>query len=121
MPLDQFIAETLQVLETDADEILVEAAKPLRAIRARRSTPLSMASIRGMVELSVEINHEASSDQRSRRSGARNAQTVLKGFEVRDGAIIREWHPQGRVPRRHGSFYLRFMPCGRSNECYHLI
>jgi uncharacterized oxidoreductase len=31
MPLDQFIAETLQVLETDADEILVEAAKPLRA------------------------------------------------------------------------------------------
>lgn len=31
MPLDQFIAETLQVLETDAEEILVEAAKPLRA------------------------------------------------------------------------------------------
>jgi uncharacterized oxidoreductase len=31
MPLDQFIAETLRVLETDADEILVEAAKPLRA------------------------------------------------------------------------------------------
>ncbi len=31
MPLDQFIAETLQVLGTDADEILVEAAKPLRA------------------------------------------------------------------------------------------
>jgi uncharacterized oxidoreductase len=30
-PLDQFIAETLQVLETDADEILVEDAKPLRA------------------------------------------------------------------------------------------
>jgi uncharacterized oxidoreductase len=31
MPLDQFISETLDVLETDADEILVEAAKPLRA------------------------------------------------------------------------------------------
>jgi uncharacterized oxidoreductase len=31
MPLDRFIAETLDVLETDADEILVEAAKPLRA------------------------------------------------------------------------------------------
>jgi uncharacterized oxidoreductase len=31
MPLDQFIAETLDVLGTDADEILVEAAKPLRA------------------------------------------------------------------------------------------
>ncbi|MEI9978378.1 MAG: SDR family NAD(P)-dependent oxidoreductase [Edaphobacter sp.] len=31
MPLDQFIAETMQVLGTDADEILVEAAKSLRA------------------------------------------------------------------------------------------
>jgi uncharacterized oxidoreductase len=31
MPLDQFISETLRVLGTDADEILVEAAKPLRA------------------------------------------------------------------------------------------
>jgi uncharacterized oxidoreductase len=31
MPLDQFINETLHVLETDANEILVEAAKPLRA------------------------------------------------------------------------------------------
>jgi len=31
MPLDQFIAETLDVLGTDADEIIVEAAKPLRA------------------------------------------------------------------------------------------
>jgi uncharacterized oxidoreductase len=31
MPLDQFNNETLKVLETDADEILVEAAKPLRA------------------------------------------------------------------------------------------
>jgi len=31
MPLDRFIAETLDVLETDADEILVESAKPLRA------------------------------------------------------------------------------------------
>ena len=31
MPLDQFIRETLDVLGTEADEILVEAAKPLRA------------------------------------------------------------------------------------------
>src|ERR1700723_3988683 len=31
MPLDEFIAETLDVLGTDADEILVKAAKPLRA------------------------------------------------------------------------------------------
>jgi uncharacterized oxidoreductase len=31
MPLDQFIEETIAVLRTDADEILVEAAKPLRA------------------------------------------------------------------------------------------
>src|ERR1700733_12845298 len=31
MPPDRFIAETLDVLGTDADEILVEAAKPLRA------------------------------------------------------------------------------------------
>jgi uncharacterized oxidoreductase len=30
MPLEQFIAEALEVLRTDADEILVEAAKPLR-------------------------------------------------------------------------------------------
>jgi uncharacterized oxidoreductase len=31
MPLDQFISETLDALGRDADEILVEAAKPLRA------------------------------------------------------------------------------------------
>jgi uncharacterized oxidoreductase len=31
MPLEPFIAETLKVLGTDADEILVEAAKPMRA------------------------------------------------------------------------------------------
>ena len=31
MPLDQFIAETMTVLGTDADEILVDAAKQLRA------------------------------------------------------------------------------------------
>jgi uncharacterized oxidoreductase len=31
MPLDQFINETIAMLGTNADEILVEAAKPLRA------------------------------------------------------------------------------------------
>jgi uncharacterized oxidoreductase len=31
MPLDQFISETMEVLVTDTDEILVETAKPLRA------------------------------------------------------------------------------------------
>jgi uncharacterized oxidoreductase len=31
MPLDRFITETLDVLGTDADEILIGAAKPLRA------------------------------------------------------------------------------------------
>jgi uncharacterized oxidoreductase len=31
MPLDQFTSETLEALGTDAEEILVEAAKPLRA------------------------------------------------------------------------------------------
>jgi uncharacterized oxidoreductase len=31
MPLDQFIAETVALLGTDADEILVEGAKLLRA------------------------------------------------------------------------------------------
>jgi uncharacterized oxidoreductase len=31
MPLEQFVAETIAVLATDADEILVEVAKPLRA------------------------------------------------------------------------------------------
>jgi uncharacterized oxidoreductase len=31
MPLDQFISEALDVLGTDAEEILVEAAKPFRA------------------------------------------------------------------------------------------
>jgi len=31
MPLDQFISEILEALGTDAEEILVEAAKPLRA------------------------------------------------------------------------------------------
>jgi uncharacterized oxidoreductase len=30
MPLDQFIAETLEVLKSGADEVLVEAARPLR-------------------------------------------------------------------------------------------
>ena len=40
MPLDQFINETLDVLGTDADEILVEAAKPLRANPGREEHAL---------------------------------------------------------------------------------
>ena len=31
MPLDQFIVETMAVFATDADEILVESARPFRA------------------------------------------------------------------------------------------
>ena len=31
MPLDQFIAEAIAILGTDADEIVIDAAKPLRA------------------------------------------------------------------------------------------
>jgi uncharacterized oxidoreductase len=31
MPLEQFIEETVAVLGTDSDEILIDAAKPLRA------------------------------------------------------------------------------------------
>ena len=37
MPLDSFISETLDLLGTDADDILVEAAKALRATRSRLS------------------------------------------------------------------------------------
>jgi uncharacterized oxidoreductase len=51
MPLDQFIAETLQVLETDADEILVEAAKPLRANPGPKEHPLVNGFNQQMVEL----------------------------------------------------------------------
>jgi uncharacterized oxidoreductase len=40
MPLDQFISETLDVLGTDAEEILVEAAKPLRANPGRQEHAL---------------------------------------------------------------------------------
>ncbi len=43
MPLDRFIAETLEVLGTDADEVLVEAAKPLRA----NPGPLEHALVNG--------------------------------------------------------------------------
>jgi hypothetical protein len=42
---DQFIAETLGILATDTDEIVVEAAKAFRGNPARMSTRSSMASI----------------------------------------------------------------------------
>ena len=51
VPLDQFIAETLQVLETDADEILVEAAKPLRA----NPGPQEHALVNGFNQQMVEL------------------------------------------------------------------
>ena len=44
MPIDRFIAETLDVLGTDADEILVEAAKPLRG----NPGPEEHASVNGL-------------------------------------------------------------------------
>jgi hypothetical protein len=45
MPIDRFIAEMLDVLETDADEILVEAAKPREPMLAPRSMRWWMGSI----------------------------------------------------------------------------
>jgi uncharacterized oxidoreductase len=45
MPLDQFIEETIAVLGTDSNEILVEAAKPLRANPGRMKMPWSTASM----------------------------------------------------------------------------
>jgi len=39
MPLDRFAAETLDVLGTDANEILVEAQSPCEPILALRSMP----------------------------------------------------------------------------------
>ena len=51
VPLDQFIAETLQVLETEADEIVVEAAKPLRA----NPGPQEHALVNGFNQQMVEL------------------------------------------------------------------
>jgi uncharacterized oxidoreductase len=51
MPLDRFIAETLQILETDADEIVVEAAKPLRA----NPGPQEHALVNGFNQQMVEL------------------------------------------------------------------
>ena len=51
MPLDRFIAETLDVLGTDADEILVEAAKPLRANPGSEEHALVNAFNQQMLEL----------------------------------------------------------------------
>ena len=50
-PLDQFIAETLAVLGTDADEILVEAAKPLRANPGSQEHALVKGFNQQMLEL----------------------------------------------------------------------
>jgi uncharacterized oxidoreductase len=46
MPVDRFVAETLDVLATDAGEILVEAAKPLRA----NPGPAEHALVKGLNE-----------------------------------------------------------------------
>ena len=44
MPLDQFIAETMAELGTDADEIPVEGERPSGPVPARTSIALSTAS-----------------------------------------------------------------------------
>ncbi|QHN03064.1 SDR family NAD(P)-dependent oxidoreductase [Granulicella sp. WH15] len=51
MPLDQFTEETLQILGTDADEILVEVAKPLRA----NPGPAEHAFVNGFNEQMVAL------------------------------------------------------------------
>src|SRR6202045_3614124 len=51
MPLDQFINETLDVLATDADEILVEPAKPLRANPGREEHALVKGFNQQMLKL----------------------------------------------------------------------
>jgi uncharacterized oxidoreductase len=56
MPLDQFIAETMQILGTNADEILVEAAKPLRA----NAGPTEHAFVNSFNEYLVDLFSSAS-------------------------------------------------------------
>jgi len=51
MPLDQFISETLDALGTDAEEILVEAAKPLRA----NPGPSEHAMVNGFNQQMLEL------------------------------------------------------------------
>jgi uncharacterized oxidoreductase len=51
MPLDQFISQTLTVLGTDADEILVEAAQPLRG----NPGPREHALVNGFNEQMVKL------------------------------------------------------------------
>src|SRR6201998_4287490 len=41
MPLDQFIAETMAIFATDADEILVESARPFRVNVAPKEQPFT--------------------------------------------------------------------------------
>ena len=56
MPLDQFISETVQVLGTDENEILVEVAKPLRA----NPGPAEHAFVNGLNEHMVALFSSAS-------------------------------------------------------------
>jgi uncharacterized oxidoreductase len=56
MPLDQFIRETMQALGTDADEIVVERAKPLRANRG----PEEHGLVNGLNEHMVALFSNAS-------------------------------------------------------------
>jgi uncharacterized oxidoreductase len=46
MPIDQFIEETIAVLRTDADEMLVDAARSLRANAGQTNPTWSMESAR---------------------------------------------------------------------------
>ena len=56
MPLDQFITETMQVLETNENEILVEMAKPLRS----NPGPGEHAFVVGVNELMMALFSSAS-------------------------------------------------------------
>jgi uncharacterized oxidoreductase len=59
MPLDQFIEETMAVLGTDADEILVDAAKPLRANAGPDEHPLVNGFNARMAAIFAGVGHAA--------------------------------------------------------------